>query len=174
MNGDEAAFLLVLLLIASALALIILRLILRHRREQMLHNERIAALDKGLSVPLNVPEPATHPRIYLLRGLMWALASAGLIISLLGMSLGSRQPLSATDMAYRADTLSRSTGIPLAEAQRIVESDRAGRRNGPHPAIALFGLVPLGVGLAYLVFYYTDGSRKGSDLARSETPAARG
>jgi hypothetical protein len=40
----------------------------------------------------------------------------------------------------------------------MAEKDQVGR--GLPAGVAVLGVVPLGVGLAYLVFYFTDDSRK--------------
>lgn len=160
---------LILLFLISVLSLIVVQLILRYRRQQLLHQERMAALDKGVAVPLSTPEPAAHPRVYLLRGLMWTLSSAGLIVCLLGLAWSDwTRSESASGMAYQARDLSRNLNIPLYEAKQIVEKDRQNRHSMPF-SIALIGLVPLGVGIAYLVFYREEESR-----ARAESPAARG
>ena len=134
----------------------------------MLHQERMAALEKGVAIPLSAPERAANPRAYLLRGLMWTLSSAGLIVCLLGFALSDQnRSESAANMAYRARDLSRSLDISLLDAQQIVEKDRT--RNSMPFSVGLIGLVPLGVGIAYLVFYKEEESR-----ARAELPAARG
>jgi hypothetical protein len=172
MHQGTAIFSFVIAFISSALAVIIVRLILRHRGEQMLHQERLAALEKGVNVPLSAPLPATS-RVYLLRGLMWTLSSAGLIVCLLGFALSDQnRSESAANMAWRARDLSQSLGISLQDAQRIVEKDRT--RRGMPLGVALMGLVPLGVGIAYLAFYKAEQSRVRAELAPSGPPAARG
>ncbi len=95
---------------------------LLQRRREMIHRERLAAIEKGL--PLPPEEPAgmdgstPGPRNYLLRGLVWLFLGAGLFTAVL-----------LTSMFAEPD-------------------DR--------PIIARFffaGLVPAGVGIAYLIFY---------------------
>jgi hypothetical protein len=77
------------------------------------------------------------------------------------------------DVAYRARTLSQNLEIPIDQAKRIIEQDQAAQ--GMPAGVALLGVVPLAVGLAYLVFYYTDESRKRlAAEAPSESSAARG
>ena len=46
------------------------------------------------------------------------------------------------------------------EAKQIIEKDRDTGRNGMPRSVALLGLIPLGVGLAYLVFYYAGDIRR--------------
>ncbi len=153
-------------------ALILAALFLRNRQQYMLHQERMSALEKGTAIPLG-PEPAPwSPRAYLLRGLIWSFSGVALIVCLLGISWSSQQPPSAVDESYRARSLSRNLDIPLEQARRIVEKDQ-GRTDLP-AGVALLGVIPLAVGLAYLVFYFTDDSRKRLAEAPPESPAARG
>ena len=175
MRGGTATFFFffTIAFVASALSVIIVRLILRHRGEQMRHQERMAALEKGVDVPLSAPLPATS-RVHLLRGLMWTFASLGIVIFLLGVSWSTQKPPYASDIAYRAHNLRSNLNIPLDEARKIAEQDVKSNNRGMPVGFALFGLVPLGVGLAYLSFYFTDESRKSADLARFEPPAGRG
>ena len=156
-QGDAVVF---LGLVLSTLAVIVLVLFLRHRNQQMLHQERMAALEKGTAVPIGREPAPWSPRVYLLRGLLWSFSGATLVICLLGLALASHRPPSAEDLAWRARTVSRSLEIPMDQARQMVEKDQAIHTDGPPASIALLGLIPLGVGLAYLVFYYSDPSRK--------------
>ncbi len=150
------------------LAVVIVAQIIRHRNQRMLHEERLAALDKGVNVPLSAPEPGARPRVYLLRGLMWTLSSAGLIVCLLGLAWSDQnRSTSAASMAYQARDLRQNLNISPQEAQQLVEKDRA-RHSMPF-SVALIGLVPLGVGIAYLAFYRSEEAR-----ASAEPPARLG
>jgi hypothetical protein len=135
-------------------------LYLRYRQKLMLHQERMSALEKGTSIPLG-PEPAPwSPRVYLLRGLIWSFSGAGLIVCLLGLAWASQRPQSATIVAMRAREISQALQIPIDQARQIAEKDQATEKQGMPPGIAVLGVVPLAVGLAYLLFYFTDDSRK--------------
>ncbi len=50
----------------------------------------------------------------------------------------------------------------LPQILSVIEKDKdlTRRRDGISPAVAWIGLVPISVGLAYLVFYYTDERRR--------------
>ena len=136
--------------------LILAALLMRNRQQYLLHQERMAALEKGTAIPLG-PEPAPwSPRAYLLRGLIWSFGGVALIVFLLGVAWSTQQPPRAVDVLYRARSLSQNLDIPLDQARRIVGQGEPGMPVG----VALLGVVPLAVGLAYLVFYFTDDSRK--------------
>ena len=89
---------------------------------------------------------------------------------LLGIAWSSSRPQSAEFVAMRAREISRYLEIPIDQAGQIAEKDQAERQGMP-PGIALLGVIPLAVGLAYLVFYFTDDSRKRL-AAEDGTPTA--
>jgi len=154
----------VLALILCALIVTLMALYLRHRKDQMFHQERMAALDKGAAIPMT-PGPAPwSPRVYLLRGLIWSLTGAALAICLFGIALtfSHGRYSSAATKAYQAQNIARDLGIPLGQAETMVEKD-AEQRSGPPVALALVGLIPFAVGLAYLVFYHSDPSKEPGD-----------
>ena len=156
----HAMTILVALVAFLVLALVLAMLYSRYRQKLMLHQERMSALEKGTSIPLG-PEPAPwSPRVYLLRGLIWTFSGAALIVCLLGLAWASSRPQSATLVAMRAREISRSLEIPIDQARQIADKDGAAERQGMPLGIALLGVIPLAVGLAYLVFYFTDDSRK--------------
>jgi hypothetical protein len=156
----ELFLMFLLALLAAALSLVLVFLFMRNRRHQLLHIERMAALEKGVSLPAIQPERPWSPRVYLLRGLVWSFCGAALLICLLGLAAGSRRPESASGMAFEARRLSDEAGISREEAKQIVEKDAASHTIGLPPSVALLGLMPLAVGLAYLIFYYTGESPK--------------
>ncbi len=157
------------LILLSMLVVVLAILWLRYRNQQMQHQERMAALEKGIQVvPASRPPVPWSPRVYLLRGLIWSLTGAALTGGLLGVALTASRPtlpISVERMTIKAKTVSRNLEIPMNQAMEIVKNDEDARMarqrvNQMPPAIALFGLIPFGVGLAYLIFYYTDESRK--------------
>ena len=166
---NTAPFFVFLLLLISILTVIIVQLILRHRDQQMLHRERMAALEKGVDVPLAAPLRVS-PRLHLLRGLMWTFASLGLVIFLLGMTWATEKPTYNLNITYNAHELEK-LGVPQQEARKLAEQDAKARAQGMPEGYALFGLIPMGVGIAYLVFYYSEESRRRAEIARSEPPA---
>jgi hypothetical protein len=130
----------------------------RHKTLQMLHSERLAALEKGAVVPVAVPPP-TAPRVYLLRGLIWSGIGLSVLFCLFALALSSHRPAPAETRMWRAHNIHQSSGIPMDQAMLMVEQDENSHLQGMPVSVALFGLIPLFVGLAYLIFYYTDESR---------------
>jgi hypothetical protein len=148
-----------LLLVTAVLAVIVVVLYFRHRNLQMLHQERMSAIEKGTTVPIGRTLAPWSPRVYLLRGLIWTLTGAALVIFLYGVSISSHRAATGESIMWSARNLSRFAQIPIEQAQQIVEKDQANREQSVPAAIALLGLIPIGVGLSYLIFYYTDESR---------------
>ena len=154
-NGTVAGLFVMTLGLVLTLAL----LFLRSRKQHLLHLERMAALEKGVALPVAPPERPWSTRVYLLRGLIWSFSGAALFLCLLGLS-AARRPMSAVDRAMEAHYLSKNAGITMEQAGEIVQRDAGRETNGPPGSIALLGLLPLSVGLAYLVFYYTGERQK--------------
>jgi hypothetical protein len=164
MNVAGSLFLCVLVCV---LVVTVVVLYLRHRNLQMLHQERMTAIEKGTAVPEAFTPGPWSPRVYLLRGLIWSFSGVALVICLLGLASASQRSDSAEAMAWSAKNLSQTLDMPIEQARQIVEKDRAQHVHGMPASIALLGLIPLGVGLAYLLFYYSDPSRKAEALAVS-------
>ena len=112
----------------------------RRRKEffAMYHQERMAAIDKGVELP-PLPEalltedgrPARpyHPRRHLFRGLAWLFVGIGLEVAL-SASVASNW--------------------------------------------ALFSLVPIGIGLAHLIYYFVEGKKEAQALEREQPPVIVG
>lgn len=108
----------------------VLRYVRRRRLFELYHEERMAALDKGVELPA-LPEALLcdggrirTPGAVLLKGLIWLFI-----------------------------------GIPLFYAIHQV-----------HERGALFALVPIGIGMAYLVYYFAEGRKAQS--TPTEPPSA--
>ena len=163
---------LMMVMTAAGLAIVFGVLFARNRTEQLLHLERMAAMEKGLAAPAYEPQRPWTPRVYLLRGLVWSFVGVAVIVGLLGLSAASRRPQTGSEMAWNAKTLSDSTGMSREEARQIVEKDAATRVIGMPSSVSLLGSIPLAVGLAYLVFYYS-GERRREAGTRVDAPLER-
>ncbi len=160
MNAKDLTLALLLLTIIAA---VVIRLMwtsyLNHKRWAMHHQERMAALEKGLPPPADAawlsngyPRGlSTSPSAYLLRGLVWLFLGVGTM---------------AFFAAISATTVRES--VPMwyysqpAEQRKIPPPTQ---REQPIPVgWCTLGLIPAGVGLAYLIFYRVESGR------RQETP----
>ena len=147
----------VVIVLIGLFALVLTLLNARYRNEQMQHQERMAALEKGMELPAPRSRAPWSPRVYLLRGLIWSFSGAALFIFLLGVS-ATRRFEPAERLAWNAKQVSDTLKIPLDQARQIVEKDA--ERGGMPAAVALLALIPFGVGVAYLVFFFSDPGRK--------------
>jgi hypothetical protein len=158
MNGFFVTF---TLLVAVA-CVISYALYLRYRRREFQHRERLAALEKGSPLP-DVPEELWGPRsarIYLLRGMIWMFA--GIAITAFLASISPRKTPDLESRLARAQNLKVLGATP----EQIREADSEPAHNDLPGSIALLGLVPIGIGLAYLIYYRVEG--------KTTTPAGRG
>jgi hypothetical protein len=139
-----------------ALAITVVALYFRYRKLQLVHRECMTALEKGVPIP-NIQTEASpwSPRVYLLRGLVWSLVGVAFIASFLAIAHSTQRPESAEWAFLRAKSLSQDQGISMEEAKRIIEKDQSSRQQGVPWGMAMLGLIPVGVGIAHLIFYYT-------------------
>jgi hypothetical protein len=124
-------------------------LYLRFRRRELQHKERMAAIEKGVALP-DLTDIETGPRIYLLRGMIWLLSGIALSVFLIVLSATMHLPKSAEQRFREANAIARLGGT--AEQIQRVQNDTGSPDRLPY-AISLIGLVPVGVGIAYLIFY---------------------
>ncbi|MEK7407746.1 MAG: hypothetical protein AAB225_21950 [Acidobacteriota bacterium] len=146
-------------------ALIGYALHLRYKRRELHHKERLAALEKGFAAPamLESAEPPVTPwssRLYLLRGLIWLFSGAGLAAFLLGVGLATSGPERLEERLWRAHR-AKELGATEEQLKEVVAPRVPVPRKGIPVALALFGLVPMGVGAAYLIVYSTERRRTG-------------
>jgi len=149
----------VVLGVASVVTVLLYTLHLRYKTRENLHRERLAALEKGLSspAPVEAPLPASwNPRIYLLRGLMWLFGGVTLAVFLAGATFTQRRP---PDLEWRLWHMQRLKELGATEEQIRQDLAQRGHRDDPPPALALAGLIPAGVGLAYLIYYRVERKR---------------
>jgi|SRR5579864_1891754 uncharacterized protein DUF6249 len=152
MQGPEVV---ILLMVAAAAVIIIWSLSFRYKRQELRHKERMAALEKGAQIPdepLEKPPVPWSPRVYLLRGLVWLFSGIGLGIFLLGLSVSiGNRPQTYEDRLWRANQLRRE-GVPEEQLKEFLNSKEPVRREFPE-GVSLIGLIPIGVGLAYIIYY---------------------
>ena len=146
------------LLLFFAAATLIWALNLRYRRRELGHRERMAAIEKGVSVPAlsDSSEMGSTQRAYLLRGMIWLFTGVALVVCLLGISLTTRTTVSLGDRIYQAKYLKEIGATP--EQIQVAVNDTTAVYGVP-PGFALLGVIPAAVGIAYLIFYRSEMSR---------------
>lgn len=114
---EIVALLIPIVAILAATAIVIVGLKLRARRRELLHKERLAAIEKGIEIPqaLLAESEAVGPNACLVRSLIWLFTGVAIAVFFLavGSAEGNRHALAASAL----------------------------------------GLIPAGVGLAYLLVY---------------------
>lgn len=158
-----APVLLMMSMIVSTVVTIVLSLNYRYRRHELKHKERMSAIEKGVALPIEPieqPPAPWSPRIYLLRGLIWLFTGIALSIFLLGVSatIPSRHE-TYEDRLWRAQNL-RNNGATPDEIKDFLSRKEEPVNTSKFPeGFALIGLIPAGVGLAYLIYYLGDQKR---------------
>jgi len=126
----------------------------RYHVREMEHKQTLAAIDKGVDPPVPQTAPWT-PRTYLLHGMIWLFAGLASFVALSAIAVTSRRPY-PVEMTVRAASEARERGATPEEIQMIL----TGREEEGVPmGLGFLGLIPVGVGLAYLIFYRVE-SRK--------------
>jgi hypothetical protein len=136
--------------------LFVYALYMRFRRRELQHKERMAAIEKGVPLP-DLTDIEAGPRIYLLRGMIWLLSGLTLSVFLLVLSATTQFPKSAEQRFREANTIARLGGT--AEQIQQAQNDTGPRELLPY-AVSLIGLVPVGVGVAYLIFHRVETARQ--------------
>jgi hypothetical protein len=130
-------------------AIVMVTLNNRFRVRELEHKEALAALEKGVDLPVRQTQPWT-PRIYLLHGMIWLFAGLGAMAALIGISATSvRVP--SMEEKLRAVSEARSRGATPEEAQMLLHDPHT--EQGIPVGVGLLGLIPVGIGMAYLIFY---------------------
>ncbi len=121
----------------------------RYHVREMDHKQTLAAIEKGVNPPVPQSAPWT-PRTYLLHGMIWLFAGLASLVALTAIAATLRRPYPA-EMTVRAATEAREHGATAEEVQMILNSPR--QEEGIPIGFGFLGLIPVGVGLAYLIFY---------------------
>lgn len=150
-----APILLLLIILIIAACVFVYSLHLRYRRRELQHRERLTAIDKGVALP-ELADVEAGPRTYLLRGMIWLFSGIGISIFLLGISLTTHRPKPVEQRFREARMIEQAGGT--ADQIRQAQNDTAPEEMFPL-AFCLIGLVPIGVGMAYLIFYRAETAR---------------
>jgi len=136
METDKMALMIPILSIIMGIGIGMLAIYLRYRKRAELfahyHQERMAAIEKGIECPpwpdrlLADEDAPPSPRRHLLKGLVWLFIGLGVSVAV----------YATVDFRH-----------------------------------ALFGLIPIGIGLAHLIYYFVEGRRETE--ATEQTASAR-
>lgn len=139
-------------------------LYLRYKNLELRHKERMTALEKGAALPV-LAEPvasAGAPRVYLLRGLIWLFTGAALtasIFAIASVAKTGRRDITAFDLERRLVHAERLRARGATEDQiKEVMAEKPQEQGDPR-VLAVLGLIPIGVGAAYLIFYASEEKR---------------
>jgi hypothetical protein len=122
----------------------------RYKVRELEHKEKLAALEKGVDLPTPRVAPWT-PRTYLLHGMIWLFAGLASMVAILAIAITLQtQPVSA-EQKVRNVTEARARGATPEELQLLLHE--SGNNPGIPIGLGLLGLIPVGVGIAYLIFY---------------------
>ena len=156
---------LALIAVLTIPAIIVWALNLRHKRHEMLHQERMAALEKGAAPPVlvDLAHAAGSPRIYFLRGLIWLFGGLGLTIFIFTFAsvVPPGRQSSFRDLETKLWAAQRLRNLGASEESiKELMAQKPTERTEPDPrGLAALGLIPIGVGAAYLVFYSSEEKR---------------
>ena len=131
----------------------------RHKRAELVHQERMAAIERGIEFPIEASprQPMEPTRRYLLSGMIWLFSGAALAIFLgaLSATLPHYVETPIQERQARVEEL-RKLGAPDWELRSVFYN----HRDPEIPAgLSAAGLIPMGVGLAYLIFYFSERKR---------------
>jgi hypothetical protein len=128
---------------------IFIALAYRYHMRELDHKQTMAALEKGVDIPSPTTAPWT-PRTYLLHGMIWLFVGIGSFIALSAIAVTSHKPLSM-DVKLLSVTQARDRGATPEEIKMLLNAP--GDEQGLPVGLGFLGLIPTGVGLAYLLFY---------------------
>jgi hypothetical protein len=133
----------------------------RHQKAEFLHKERMAAMEKGMPLPVfEAPRAGMDPnRRNLLYGMIWLFSGAGLAVFLFALSATAPHavPTPLAERQARIESLQK-LGASNEELRQVINEQARQEREVPM-GLGAVGFVPIGVGLAYLIFYATERKR---------------
>jgi hypothetical protein len=133
-----------------------LALTFRFREREMQHRQRLAAIEKGVEPPVPQSAPWT-PRTYLLHGMIWLFVGIASFVALSAVAATSRRPVS-WEARLAAVNDARFRGATPEELEILLKSPREEETEIPI-GLGFLGFIPIGVGLAYLIFYRVESKK---------------
>lgn len=154
-SRDMQGPIIILLLFVCCGTCIVLSLNYRFRQREFDHKEKLAAIEKGVDLPAHETAPWT-PRTYLLHGMIWLFAGIASFVALTGIAASSRHPV-PLEARIAAVNDARFRGATPAELDMLLHAPN--QEEGAPIGIGFLGLIPIGVGLAYLIFYRVESKK---------------
>jgi hypothetical protein len=136
--------------------LVVVTLINRFRERELEHKETLAALEKGVDLPVRQSAPWT-PRRYLLHGMIWLFAGVASVFAIFAIAATSNRPPSVEEK-LRSVSNARANGATPEELRMLLNEPYRGEERIPI-GLSMLGLIPVGVGLAYLIFYRVENKK---------------
>jgi hypothetical protein len=133
-----------------------LALSFRFREREMQYKQRLAAIEKGMEPPVPQSAPWT-PRTYLLHGMIWLFVGIASFVALSAVAATSRRPVS-WEARLAAVNDARFRGATPEELEILLKSPRE-EEPGIPIGLGFLGFIPIGVGLAYLIFYRVESKK---------------
>jgi hypothetical protein len=96
------------------------------------------------------------PRTYLLHGMIWLFVGIASLVALSAVAVTSRRPIS-WEARLAAVNDARFRGATPEELQILLNSLR--EEDGIPIGLGFLGFIPIGVGLAYLIFYKVESKK---------------
>lgn len=157
MRDDILFALTVGFVIVAVTGLVAYFMTLRFRRRELQHREWMAAIEKGVPLPaLDALETSMGgSRAYLLKGMVW-LACGVTLMLFLSVWTSTGQPPSVETKVREAQQL-RELGYTDQQIRGLTAAQNA-RPIFPI-GLSMIGLVPAGIGIAYLAFYRIEKQR---------------
>jgi hypothetical protein len=134
----------------------------RHKKTELIHKERMAAMEKGVAIPVFDQTSSPDPiRRYLLSGLIWLFSGAALAFFLFTLSATAPKSGGETlqEREAKVEAL-RKLGASDDELRRVIyEQGRLNERDRIPMGLGTVGFIPMGVGIAYLIFFSVERKR---------------
>lgn len=122
---EVIALLIPITAIVAAAVILIVALRLRGKRRELLHRERLAAIEKGIEIPeaLLAESDTLSPNACLLRGLIWLLAGVAVIAFFIAMGFaeGDREIFAAAALGL----IPVGAGVAYLVVYRKMQTERA-------------------------------------------------
>ncbi len=134
---------------------VFLALAYRYRVRELDHKQTLAAIEKGVDPPARQSAPWTA-RTYLLHGMIWLFAGLASFIALTAVAITSHKPVS-WESRLAAVNDARFRGATPEELKLLLDAPR--EDEGIPIGLGFLGLIPVGVGLAYLIFYRVESKK---------------